>query len=61
MPKNITLIDINHLSINKVLVDYEKDKQVKAYCKDLDGWIKKDESKYGAIIGIWVLSYLDGP
>jgi len=60
-PKDITLVDINHLSIDKVMEDFKDDKSIKAHCKDIDGWIQKDNSQYGVIIGIWVLSYLDGP
>ena len=60
-PKCITLVDINHLSINQVKKDFEKDNKVKAFCNNIDDYIKKDDSQYGAIIGIWTLSYLDEP
>ena len=59
-PEEITLVDINPLSINLAETEFKDDSTIKPICADLNEWIKKPHHKYTGIIGVWTLSYMDG-
>jgi len=59
-PKEIVLVDFNSFSIDEAKKRFADDPKVKPYCKDLNQWIKTDNSYYRATICVWVLSYMDG-
>ena len=57
----ITIVDINYDAINQAKKTFLNDDTVSCHAADLKIWIENDDTSYGGVIGIWVLSYLDGP
>lgn len=57
-PKSIVLVDINEEAIKKAKEQYPR---IEGHAKELVEWTKTETRQFKVLIGMWCISFLDGP